>query len=435
MAYRRRIVFRCDAHPEKWNTNSLQKCYRVLKDMNGYECWLARGGLLCDKTDKIVVIYAHLESNEMPLLLKNSMLLLCMLAVLGCKNKAAAPSKDDNPKPKEELTNGLTAAQAAKVVAKVGEETITVGDVTEQINRLSPYIKRRWATPEKRKEFLQKLIQIELLSQEAIRNGLDESPEVQRAVKQVMVRLMVKNDLQDELFPASVDESRLKKEYEKEWLKYHSPEQRRVSQIVLATENEAREIIADIQKSSDPRARFRELARTISIDEAGRNRAGDVGYVTNPKDIAASKENGPGRAFEQAPGVSEAVATATWTLTRPNQLYAEPVKTALGYHVLMLSTVKPALNRSYNSVKRLIENRVLREIKREKMDEFVATLRKKANVKIYQENLDKLKLELPKAGEAAANASQSGDVMELDAPESAASDMVSSDTNAREMSD
>ena len=330
----------------------------------------------------------------MPLWTKKLMVLLLLAGLCGCGNNAPKAKKDEASKPKEELPHGLTAEQAAKVVAKVGDQTITVGDVTEQINRLSPYIKRRWATPEKRKEFLQKLIQIELLSQEAIRNGLDDSPEVQRAVKQVMVRLMVKNDLQNELFPTTVDKERLRREYDRDWLKYHSPAQHRMTQIVLATEAEAKKVIADIQAAPEPREKFRELARTISVDEASRNRAGDVGYVTNPKDIADSRKNGAERTFEQGSGIADAVAEASWKLSKPNEIYPEPVKTEKGYHVLMLSSVKPELNRSFNSVQRLIENQVLREIKREKMDEFVASLRKKANVKIYRENLEKVKFEL-----------------------------------------
>ncbi|MBN2717532.1 MAG: peptidylprolyl isomerase [Deltaproteobacteria bacterium] len=330
----------------------------------------------------------------MPLSIKYLMIVLLLAGLWGCGNAAPEPQKNEAGKTGDDLPNGLTAEQAAKVVAKVGDQTITVGDVTEQINRLSPYIKRRWATPEKRREFLQKLIQIELLSQEAMRNGLDNSPEVQRAVKQVMVRLMVKNDLENGLFPTTADEQLLKNAYEADWLKYHSPAQYRVSQIVVATEAEARQLLTDLQSAPAIRDRFRELAKTVSIDSDSRNRAGDIGYVTNPRDIAESKKNGGDHVYQQTPGVADAVAEAVWTLSKPNELYPSPVQTDVGYHVLMLSSVKPALNRSFNSVKRLLENQVLREIKRQKMDAFVASLRKKAKVKIYRENLDKVKLAL-----------------------------------------
>lgn len=321
----------------------------------------------------------------------------------------------------EKTITGLSPEQAAKVVAKVGDQKITVGDVTEQINRLSPYIKRRWATPEKRKELLQKLIQIELLSQEAISQGLDNSPEVQRAVKQVMVRLLVKNDLQKELFPTSVDEQILKKEYETNWLKYHTAAQHRMSQIVVHTEAEAKQHMKEILAAPSPRGIFRDLARSVSIDEESRSHAGDIGYITNPADIAKSAKNGENRAFVQTEGVGDQIAKAAWTLKQPNEIYPTPIKTDQGYHILMLTTVRPELNRSFNSVKRLIESRLLRGIKKEKMDFFVATLKKKSNVKIYKENLEKVQLDLdPKDNEAlhpdTDTLSNESDTTSLDAP-------------------
>ena len=74
-----------------------------------------------------------------------------------------------------------------------------------------------------------------------------------------------------------------------------------------------------------------------------------------------------------------------------------PVKTEKGYHVIMLSIVKPPMNRSFNSVKKLLENRLLRKIRREKMDEFVDGLRKEADVKIYKENLAKVQVKVSEA--------------------------------------
>ena len=92
---------------------------------------------------------------------------VALLTVCACGSQLGEEKKQEDSKEEilesEKLPEGLSPEQAAKVVAKVGDRTITVGDVTEQINRLSPYIRRRWATPEKRKEFLQKLINMNLI--------------------------------------------------------------------------------------------------------------------------------------------------------------------------------------------------------------------------------------------------------------------------------
>ena len=305
--------------------------------------------------------------------------------LVGCGGKQGEEKKPEEAKddtaekaaPQEDL--GLTPEQAAKVVARVGEREITVGDVTEQINRLSPYIRRRWAAPEKRKEFLQKLIRVELLSQEAERLGLGDDPEVQRTVKQVMIRLMVKNDLEKDVLPSTVPEEELKAEYEKDHDKYHRPAQVRASQIVVKTEEEAKKLIVEAQANSEDRKFFRDKAKKISIDEATKERGGDLGYFSKP-----------GEGGEDEPEVAREVATAVWTLEKVGDVYGEPIKTDAGYHVVKLTNKKPEMNRSFESVKRLIENRLLRQARREGMDKFVEDLKAKAKIEIFEDNLGKL---------------------------------------------
>jgi len=313
------------------------------------------------------------------------------------------PSKDEGEKDTEQaedqLPEGLTPEQAAKVVAKVGDRTITVGDVTEQINQLSPYIRRRWAAPEKRKEFLQKLIRVELLSQEAEAQGLAEDPEVQRTVKQVMIRLMVKEDLEKDLLPSAVEESQLKAEYEKDHDKYHRPEQIRASQIVVATEGEATKLIATLKEKIKDRKFFREEAKKISLDAATKERGGDLGYFSRPADRRDDEPEIPGP-----------VAEAAWKLQKVGDITEEPVKTEAGFHVVKLTNKKPEMNRSFDSVKRLIENRMLREARREGMDKFVEELREKAKIETFEDNLAKIEIKLEEPGHHHHGSPFSGDI-------------------------
>ena len=309
-----------------------------------------------------------------------SALLLC-----ACGKDKATPAGDTAQSASEREPESLLPEHAAKVVARVGNTAITVGDVTEQINRLSPYIRRRWAAPEKRREFLQKRIRIELLAQEAIAQGLENDPEVQNTLKQVMIRLMVTNDLQNDYLPTAIEEAVLKREYEKELSKFVRPPEIRISQIVVATAEQAQKLIAEFAsiKRDDPA--FRERAREISLDKASAERGGDVGYFPHP---------------EQAPDaelpVPHNVAEAAWQLSDIGEVAPAPVKTDLGYHVLRLTNKKPELNRSFESVKRLLENRLLREMRQTKMDEFVAELKQKATIEIYEDNLAAIRMPEPK---------------------------------------
>lgn len=290
---------------------------------------------------------------------------------------AKAASTDD------ELPAGLTAEQAAKVVAKVGQSMITVGDVTRQINRLSPYIRRRWAAPEKRKEFLDKLVRVELLSQEAERLGLGDDPEIQRTLKQVMIRLFVKDELEKNVLPSSVPEAELKAEYDKEIDKYKRPEQIRASHIIVATKAEAAKLIVELKQDATDARVFRQKAREVSLDAETKDRGGDLGYFSKPTERR-----------EDEPVLDAKLAEAAWTLANIGDVFGEPVQTSKGFHVVKLTNKRPEMNRTFDSVKRIIESRLLRDKRKEAMDKYVADLRGKANVQVFEENLDKLKVEV-----------------------------------------
>ncbi len=311
----------------------------------------------------------------------------CLVFLTSCGQKSdglktADAVSDQEGKEADKLPDGLTKEQAAKVVAKVGDHAITVGDITQHINRLSPYIRRRWAAPEKRKEFLEKLIRVELLSQEAKRLGLENDPEVQRTVQQVMIRLMVKNDLEKELFPSSIEEAVLKAEYEKEIDKYHRPAQVRASQIVLKTRPQAEKLLADLKQHLQDARYFRQKARELSVDEGTKERGGDLGYFSKP-----------GEEREDEPSVKKQVAAAVWKLEKVGDLVNQVVETDKGFHIVKLTNKRPEMNRSFDSVKRMIENRLLREKRQEAMDKFVADLKAKAKIEIFEQNLDKLKVQ------------------------------------------
>jgi len=309
------------------------------------------------------------------------LLLAAIPVIAGCGGKEDAKKLEGtkDAAADEKLTQGLTPEQAAEVVAKVGDRTITVGDVTDQINRLSPYIRRRWAAPEKRKEFLQKLIRIELLSQEAEKQGLGEDPEVQRTIKQVMIRLMVKNDLEKNVLPTSVDEALLKAEYEKELDKYRRPAQVRASQIVVATAAQAEKLITELKGKGDDRKLFRDKAKELSLDKQTKDRGGDLGYFSRPAERR-----------EDEPVVPKEVAEAAWALAKVGDVADKPVKTEAGFHIVKMTNQKPEMNRPFESVKKLIENRLLRDKRREAMDKFIADLRAKSKIEIFEDNLAKL---------------------------------------------
>ena len=90
-----------------------------------------------------------------------------VLAMAGCSKERAQESGPPPEWPK----NGLTEAQAGEVLVKVGDRTITVGEFADRLASQSPYLRARFESPERRREFLDNLVRYELLVYEAKRRG------------------------------------------------------------------------------------------------------------------------------------------------------------------------------------------------------------------------------------------------------------------------
>ncbi len=98
---------------------------------------------------------------------------------------------------------GCSSGPDSTVVARVNRGKITAADFKRQLEDLQPQMQQAVAKdPKARKEFLEDLIGIELVLQEARRQGLDKDPEFrqrQETLKKEMER-RVQEDARNELF-------------------------------------------------------------------------------------------------------------------------------------------------------------------------------------------------------------------------------------------
>jgi hypothetical protein len=93
--------------------------------------------------------------------------------------------------------SGCTKGQDSAVLAKVNRGTITASDFKKQIEELAPQMQQAVvADPKARKEFLDDLIGIELVIQEAKRQALDKDAEYKK--RQVQLKKELERRVQDE---------------------------------------------------------------------------------------------------------------------------------------------------------------------------------------------------------------------------------------------
>ena len=93
---------------------------------------------------------------------------LCALAV------ACGPKKDEK--------------KSGPVVAQGNGVTITADEFKARLDEQSPFIRARYATLERKKEFLDNLIRFEVLAREAEKQGIASDPDVQLTLKKIMVQ-------------------------------------------------------------------------------------------------------------------------------------------------------------------------------------------------------------------------------------------------------
>jgi len=78
------------------------------------------------------------------------------------------------------------AEQAGRVLAKVGDRTITLGDYVAALEHMDQFDRMRYQSPERRKELLNEMIDLELLANEARQKGYDQDPVAQQEIRAIL---------------------------------------------------------------------------------------------------------------------------------------------------------------------------------------------------------------------------------------------------------
>src|SRR3954465_1690914 len=126
-----------------------------------------------------------------------------------------------------------SSSKSGPVVATVGNESITADEMRQGLNETSPFLRARYKTVERKKEFLENLGRNELLAQEAVRQGFDKSPAVREQMKRAMIQELIKHQLDSKLSGSDIPEDELKKFYEAHLEDFVKPERARVFHIFL----------------------------------------------------------------------------------------------------------------------------------------------------------------------------------------------------------
>jgi parvulin-like peptidyl-prolyl isomerase len=297
----------------------------------------------------------------------------------GPATKKRQPAKHKGP-PK------LSPEERKVVLAEVNGKTITKGEFHDRIHRQSVFNRRRYTKIERKKKYLEREFIMPVLEYaEAKKRGLRKDPYVQRTLKNLMVSKLMRK-LRSEFKTDEPSEPELKAFYKKHRDDYNQPELVRVSHILVKTKAEADKLLAEAKGKS--RVQFRRLVQKHSLDEATKNRAGDLRYFDE-------KGNVRGMASASLGKVPQPIVKAVWEIKKPGTVVG-PVKTGKGFHVIYFTGRRPARKRTYAQARLHVKKRVMREKWQAKKKAFIDKLKKKFQVELPAKDVLEKRLGLVK---------------------------------------
>jgi peptidyl-prolyl cis-trans isomerase C len=239
--------------------------------------------------------------------------------------KAAAPAAEKAAAPK-------AAAAAPMAADKSGEKALYTQAQYDVL------LKERLAqggqdTPEIRNQVKEELNTRELLAREARKQGIDKNADVKTQMDLASQTVLVRAYVSDWVKKNPVPETDLKKEYDSIKSQIGDKEYK-VRHILVKTEDQAKDIIAELQKG----AKFDELAKARSEDPGSKEKGGDLDW------------NAPANFVKPFGDAMKATPKGKFT--------AQPVQTQFGWHVIEVDDVRDAKVPAFDEVKPQLQQRM-----------------------------------------------------------------------------
>ncbi len=197
---------------------------------------------------------------------------------------------------------------------------------------------------------MNKLISSELIVQEAQKAGLDKQADF-LAKNELMTReLLVNTYLQDYIKKNPIGDAELKSEYDK-FKAAVGDKEFKASHILVKTEQEAKDVIAQLAKGGD----FAKIAKDKSLDSS-KDKGGDLGWFSPASMV---------RPFSDA------------VMKLQKGLYTTvPVQTQFGWHVIKLEDSRTAQPPAFDKIKDELRN----GLQKQQLEKMVGELRAKAKI-------------------------------------------------------
>jgi peptidyl-prolyl cis-trans isomerase C len=250
---------------------------------------------------------------------------------------APAWAQDAAPAPAPEAPAAEPAAPAAPVspdtvIATVGGESITEADLGFAAEDLAQDLQQM--PPDQRRPFLLRvLIDMKVMAQAGRDAGMADTPLFQQRLAYLEDRSLRRAYFADAI-AKGVTEEAVRAEYDKFVADFQPEDEIRASHILVATEDEAKAVEAELAGGAD----FATVAKEKSIDPGAAN-GGDLGFFSRGMMVAPFEE-------------------AAFALTDVGQV-SQPVQSQFGWHVIRLEEKRQSSAPAFEQVAGQLQQQLL----------------------------------------------------------------------------
>lgn len=250
-------------------------------------------------------------------------------------------------------------AASETVLATVNGIEITEGFVNEMIVVAPGRPTYDKLNPEMKKRSLDQAIDRMLLTNLAKKENVQKTPEFKETLKKFTEGLYVEIWLRKKADEITVPAKDVREFYDKNKDKFVQPERVKARHILVNEEQEAIEVIKELQKAGNLESAFIELAKSKSQGPSA-PKGGDLGWFGKGQMVPA---------FE-----AEAFSL------KKGSFSAKPVKTRFGYHVVYLEEKAEGGAVSFESVKNRIEAQMKTEKFKTTVSDITGQMKQKAKI-------------------------------------------------------
>jgi DNA-directed RNA polymerase subunit F len=291
--------------------------------------------------------------------------------------------------------------EAAQVLARVGDRTITVADYEAALEHMDQFDRVRYLAPEHRKELLAEMIDVSLLADEARAQGYDQDPSVKQEIREILRDSMLETMRDGGPTPDDIPAPEVAAYFEAHRADFREPERRRVAAIVLPAGSPVAPVL-EAAKTATP-AQWGELVRARSVDAQAKadvpvDLAGDMGFVSPPGDPRGLNVRVP-----------EAVRAAVFEIPAVGAVLPRAISAGERVWIVKLAGKNDAHDHTLQEAERSIRVKLAADKAAARQGELLQRLRSQYPVKVDEAALAQVKVDAPAPqGKLDAPASEAG---------------------------